>query len=89
MDGLLNCGANGWLMAAGGIIAYGVLILAAAALVKFLFFAGRRSAAGEEQLRPGEALHGKTLRQWPGRSQCWTRSAANTIAPRVLRAQAV
>ena len=39
MDGILNCGTNGWLMLAASAIAYGVLILIAAALVKFLFFA--------------------------------------------------
>ena len=39
MDSVLNCGADGWLMIAAGIVTYGVLALAGAALVKYLFFA--------------------------------------------------
>jgi hypothetical protein len=46
MNGLLECGSNGWLMIAGGVIIYGVLALAGAALVKHLFFDSRRSTAG-------------------------------------------
>ncbi len=45
MDSLLNCGTSGWLMVAGGLITYGLLALAGAALVKYLFFAGRSRAA--------------------------------------------
>ena len=45
MDSVLNCGGAGWLMVAGGIATYGVLALASAALVKYLFFTGRGSAA--------------------------------------------
>jgi len=45
MDSVLDCGANGWLMIAGGVVTYGVLALAGAALIKYLFFAGRSSAA--------------------------------------------
>lgn len=36
MDSALNC--SGWLMAVAGIATYGVLALAGAALVKYLFF---------------------------------------------------
>ena len=43
-DTLLNCGANGWLMIAGGVLTYGSLALAGTALVKYLFFSDRRSA---------------------------------------------
>ena len=45
MESVLNCGANGWLMTAGGIVTYGVLILAGAALIKYLFSAERSHAA--------------------------------------------
>ena len=45
METALNCGANGWLMIAGGVVTYGVLALAGAALIKYLFFADRGSAA--------------------------------------------
>jgi len=37
---MMNCISNGWLMMAGGLLTYGVLALAGAALVKYLFFAG-------------------------------------------------
>ena len=37
----MNCVSSGWLMTAGGLLAFGVLVLASAALVKYLFFAGR------------------------------------------------
>lgn len=46
MDSMLNCGVGGWLMVAGGVLAYGVLALAGAALVKYLFFAGQQRAGG-------------------------------------------
>ncbi len=46
MDTVLNCGANGWLMLAAGVLTYGTLALAGAALVKYLFFADRGHAAG-------------------------------------------
>ena len=36
----MNCTASGWGMMAGGLLTYGVLALASAALVKYLFFAG-------------------------------------------------
>jgi len=37
MNGMMmNC--SGWAMAAGAIVAYGVLILMAASCVKYLFF---------------------------------------------------
>ena len=46
MDGVLNCTGDGWLMAAGVILIYGVLALAGAALVKHLFAADRSRLAG-------------------------------------------
>jgi hypothetical protein len=45
-ESVLNCGANGWLMLAAGVVAYGTLVLAGAALIKDLFFGGRSHAAG-------------------------------------------
>ena len=45
METVLNCSASGWLMIAGGVATYGVLILAGAALVKYLFSAERSHAA--------------------------------------------
>ena len=44
MNGLMDCGAHGWMMIAGSVLFYGVLALAGAALVKYIFFEGRRSA---------------------------------------------
>jgi len=38
---MMNCVSGGWLMMAGGLLTYGVLVLASAALVKYLFFTGR------------------------------------------------
>lgn len=46
MNTLMDCGSNGWLMIAGGVLIYGVLALAGAALIKYLFFAGRSRTAG-------------------------------------------
>lgn len=46
IDSLLNCSANGWLMIAAGVATYGLLALAGAALVKYLFFADRSAFAG-------------------------------------------
>lgn len=48
MDSVLNCGADSWLMITAGIVTYGVIGLAGAALVKYLFF-GQRSHATAEQ----------------------------------------
>jgi hypothetical protein len=45
MESLLNCSTNGWLMIAGGVVTYGVLILAGVVLVKHLFSAERGHAA--------------------------------------------
>jgi hypothetical protein len=42
----LTCGANGWLMLAAGVLTYGTLALAGAALVKYLFFADRGRVVG-------------------------------------------
>jgi hypothetical protein len=46
MDNLLNCGTGGWLMMTGGVATYGVLLLAGAALIKYLFSTNRSTAAG-------------------------------------------
>jgi hypothetical protein len=43
MDSVLNCGAGTWFMIAAAIATYGVLALAGAALIKYLFFANRNS----------------------------------------------
>jgi hypothetical protein len=45
MDSVLNCSANAWLMIAAGVVTYGMLALAGAALVKYLFFADRTATA--------------------------------------------
>ncbi len=37
---MMNCVSGGWHMMAGGLLTYGALALASAALVKYLFFAG-------------------------------------------------
>lgn len=50
MDTVLNCGANGWLMLAAGVLTYGTLTLAAAALIKYLFFAYRSMLPAEASL---------------------------------------
>ena len=42
----LTCGSNGWLMLAVSVLTYGMLALAGGALIKYLFFADRRHAAG-------------------------------------------
>ena len=42
MNNMMNCG---WLMMAGGLVASGVLVLAGAALIKYLFFADRGTTA--------------------------------------------
>ena len=44
MGSVLNCGSDGWLMLASDIAIYGLLALSGAALVKYLFFAGRGQA---------------------------------------------
>jgi hypothetical protein len=46
MDSMLNCDTGGWLMIAGGILTYGVLILAGAGLIKYLLSRPRSIAAG-------------------------------------------
>jgi hypothetical protein len=45
MNGVLECSSNGWLMIASGVAIYGLLALAGAALVKYLFFGSRSSKA--------------------------------------------
>ena len=45
MDGVLNCSGDGWRMIAGVVMIYGVLALASAALIKYLFSADRSRAA--------------------------------------------
>jgi hypothetical protein len=44
MDAVLNCSGDGWLMITGVVMIYGVLALAGAALIKYLFFAERSRA---------------------------------------------
>jgi hypothetical protein len=46
MDSVVNCGAGGWLMLAGSVVIYGVLILAGAALIKHLFSTNQSIVAG-------------------------------------------
>ena len=45
MNTAVECAAHGWPMVAGGIAVLAVLALSGAALVKYLFFADRHSAA--------------------------------------------
>ena len=45
MDSILNCTNGGWFMIAAGIATYGLLALAGAALVRYLFFTKRGNAA--------------------------------------------
>ncbi len=45
MDSVLNCTNGGWFMVAAGITTYALLALAGAALIKYLFFANRRSTS--------------------------------------------
>ena len=47
MNSMAECGSHGWLMIAGGVLFYGVLGLAGAALVKYLFFEGRARTAAQ------------------------------------------
>lgn len=51
-DTLLDCGVNGWLMIASAAVAYGVLALAGAGLVKYLFFTGHDAFADERIANP-------------------------------------
>jgi hypothetical protein len=46
MDSVFNCGTSGWLMIASGVITFGVLALAGAALIKYLFVGERGGATG-------------------------------------------
>jgi len=48
MQGMMDSGVGGWLMAGTGILLVMVLILAAAALIKYLFFAGRGDGGGRK-----------------------------------------
>ena len=45
LNSVLECGSSGWLMIASGVAIYGLLALAGAALVKYLFFRNRGSTA--------------------------------------------
>jgi hypothetical protein len=45
MNSMAECGSHGWFMIAGSVLLYGVLGLAGAALVKYLFFEGRSRTA--------------------------------------------
>jgi hypothetical protein len=42
----VTCGANAWFMLVAGVLTYGTLALAGAALVKYLFFTDRGGVAG-------------------------------------------
>ena len=57
MDTVLNCGANGWLMLAAGVLTYGTLALAGATLIKYLFLptAAMLPAEASPILRPSGA----------------------------------
>jgi hypothetical protein len=44
IDSVLNCGAGEWFMIGAGVVTFGVLALAGAALVKYLFFVDRTAA---------------------------------------------
>ena len=46
MDSVISCGTDGWLMLAGSVVTYGVLILAGAALIKYLFSTNQSTVAG-------------------------------------------
>jgi hypothetical protein len=45
INSALDCGFNGWLMVASGVVTFSMLALAGAALVKYLFFANRTTTA--------------------------------------------
>lgn len=45
MNSVLACGGNEWLMIAGVVVTYGVLALAGAALIKYLFLTKRSTTA--------------------------------------------
>jgi hypothetical protein len=45
MNSALECVSNGWPMIVGGILVFGVLALSGAALVKYIFFSDRPTAA--------------------------------------------
>jgi hypothetical protein len=45
INSALDCGFNGWLMVAGGVVTFSMLALAGAAFVKYLFFANRTTTA--------------------------------------------
>ena len=40
-QGMMDCGFGGWVMMGAGLLVLVLLILGAAALIKYLFFAGR------------------------------------------------
>lgn len=46
MTAMSECGSHGWLMLIGTALIYGVLGLAGAALIKYLFFTNRPRTAG-------------------------------------------
>lgn len=48
MQGMMDSGFGGWLMMGAGFLVFVVLILAAAALIKYLFFAGRSGHGRKE-----------------------------------------
>lgn len=44
MNGMMDCGSGMWVMGLAGILVLVLLILGIAALVKYLFFTGRRES---------------------------------------------
>ena len=45
LNTVFDCSSHTWPMIAGGVLTFGVLALAGAALIKYLFFANRGRAA--------------------------------------------
>lgn len=48
MDMTAGCGLGGWLMAGVGVLVLAVLVLAVAALAKYVFWGGRRDGHGNK-----------------------------------------
>ena len=55
MDSVLNCGTGGWFMTIAGIVTYGLLGLASAALIKYLFFTTHGSTPNPRIAETGDA----------------------------------
>lgn len=48
MQNTMDCGFGGWVMMGAGVLLLAVLILGAAALIKYLFFTGRTGQGRSE-----------------------------------------